>query len=177
MQTYAETIFGSYTTDTIEQIELLFGGNHGKGAFIFLMTVIVRFQSWLGLKDEFYNFQLGQIDTTSDTANLLQPLVKDLEVGIKKLQPGSSGTSFVKVTAKDTKLQFAHTLEEIGNNQQTFPMKFFLVGDIKFVMMLLGLWGYKRAYCMYCCLKQSEWKKIHTEKNAYTVRQRLIQKS
>ena len=43
MELYAPTIF--VQKDQIEKLELLFGGNHGKGAFTFLFVVVVWYQN------------------------------------------------------------------------------------------------------------------------------------
>ena len=73
IQKYSTLIFSSLPS--IKKIELCVGGDHGKGAFTMMLIVIVRYED----KDPLIlEFQIGQIDATSDSIEYLSPLLKHL---------------------------------------------------------------------------------------------------
>ncbi len=45
-------------------------------------------------------------------------------------------------------------------------LELYLMGDRKFLFMMVGRSGYCGGYCMYCRLKQSEWIALHLERNS-----------
>jgi hypothetical protein len=80
--------------------------------------------------------------------------------GLKQLMPSKEGKSAVKVTNKDYKLQFGE------QDDDGIPMKFYLIGDLKFIFMMLGRSGFLGSYCLHCKLKQAQWKKKHLKLNS-----------
>jgi hypothetical protein len=104
--------------------------------------------------------QLGQIDSTKDSMELLRPLPGDMMPGLNKLMPSKEGKSAVRVTNKDYELQFGE------QDDDAIQMKFYLIGDLKFLFMMLGRSGFSGTYCLYCELKQAQWKKEHVELNS-----------
>ena len=49
---------------------------------------------------------------------------------------------------------------------EKFDMELFLIGDLKFLFMVLGRSGFCGNWCLYCMLKKSEWIKQHQEKDS-----------
>jgi hypothetical protein len=64
--------------------------------------------------------------------------------GLSKLMPSKEGKLAVKVTNKDYQLQFGE------QDDDAIPMKFYLIGDLKFLFMLLGRRGFSGSYYLYC---------------------------
>jgi hypothetical protein len=79
--------------------------------------------------------------------------------GLNHLMPSKEGKSAVKVANKDYELQFGE------EDDDAIPTKFYLIGDLKFLFMMLGRSGFLGSYCLYCELKQAQWKKKHIELN------------
>jgi hypothetical protein len=157
-QCYGRTIFEG-SRNEIDKLELLLGGDHGKGAFTFLFVIVVRYKDSTRAP-MIVELQLGQIDSTEDSMELLRPLLDDMVPGLKKLMPSREGKSTVGVLNDDYELQFGE------QNDDAIPMQFYLIGDLKFLFMMMGRSGFSGSYCLYCQLKQAEWKKQHVDLNA-----------
>ena len=67
----------------INKLELTLGGDHGKGAFTLLACLIIRFTD--ALDPQVMEFQIREIDSEMDLMELLLPLVKKLEAGLKAI--------------------------------------------------------------------------------------------
>jgi hypothetical protein len=157
-QCYGRTIFED-SGNEIEKLELLLGGDHGKGAFTFLFAIVVRYKDPTRAP-MIVELQLGQIDSTEDSMELLRPLLDAMMPGLNQLMPFKEGKSAVKVANKDYELQFGE------EDEDAIPMKFYLIGDLNFLFMMLGRSGFSGSYCLYCELKQAQWKKKHIELNS-----------
>jgi hypothetical protein len=120
-QCYGRTIFED-SGKRIEKLELLLGGNHGKGLFTFLFVIVVRYKDPTGAP-MIMELKFGQIDSTKDSMELLWPLLDDMMPGLNKLMPSKEGKLAVKVTNKDYELQFGE------QDDDAIPMKFYLMGD------------------------------------------------
>jgi hypothetical protein len=118
-QCYGRTIYEDSGKE-IEKLELLLlGGDHGKGAFTFLFVIVVRYKDPTRAP-MIVELQLGQIDSTEDSMELLRPSLDDMMAGLNKLMPSKEGKLAVKVTKKDYELKFG---EQDGD---AIPMKFYL---------------------------------------------------
>ena len=142
--------------DEIKHLELLFGGDHGQGAFSFLMVVIVRYST--DREDDKYELQLGEIDSTKDCVEILEPLLQMLEPGIKALQMNKEGFAFASVDHESGDIEF-----EKKSSQGAFKMRCWLMGDLKFLFMVVGRTGFEGAHCLYCTLRKAQWLKCHKE--------------
>ena len=85
--------------------------------------------------------QIGQIDSTEDSMELLRPLLDDMLPGLKKLMPSRDGKSSVEVLNDDYELRFGEQ-----NDDAAIPMHFYLIGDLKFLFMMLGRSGFSGSY-------------------------------
>ena len=65
----------------IETMEIMLGGDHGKGSFTFLATLVIRFED--KLDPYILEMQVGEIASAQALVELLKPLVKKLEEGLK----------------------------------------------------------------------------------------------
>ena len=94
-----------------------------------------------------------------------------MEVGIRKLQP-KKGKCFVEIieTQQTLTSKPKREMHFRGNEQdegtKTLEVNFYLIGDLKFVFMVLGRSGYCGSWCLYCLLKSADWCKIHKEKDS-----------
>ena len=122
---YVKTIVGDKVHE-IEKLELLFGGDHGKGAFTFLFVVIVRFID--GREPNLFEFQIGQIDSKDDSVTYLRPLIMDLQEGVQQLLPDKKGDGFLVLDGDD--MTFGVPGE---TDQSTVNLEFWLIGNLKFL--------------------------------------------
>ena len=150
--------------DDIEKIEICLGGDHGKGKFTFVAMIIVRYIN-KQRASKIFEFQIGQIDHGGDTVELLEPLLSRLEKGIKRLKPDKNGMCSCKVK-RNTDGEITLCYGEEDPEAEKFPMELFLIGDLKFLFMVVGRSGLSGHWCLYCKLKKSEWKLKHKEKNS-----------
>ena len=101
---YSSVIFNKKHLHDIEKVEVLLGGDHGKGAFSFLAIIIVRFKTFKS--PIILDLQIGQIDSTEDKMNMLKPLLDMIQLDIKKMYPTSNGCIKVCVVKEgDNKIQ------------------------------------------------------------------------
>jgi hypothetical protein len=84
-QCYGRTILED-RHNKIDKLKLLLGGDHGKGAFTFLFVILVRYKDSTRAP-MIVELQVGQIDSTKDSMELLWPLLDDMNPGLKKLMP------------------------------------------------------------------------------------------
>ena len=158
-------------TDQIEKIEICLGGDHGKRKFIFMAIVAIRYKKESGLEPLIKEYQIGQIDHSSDNVELLRPLLKFLEPGIRALKANGnsgSGTFCITESAEGKKtLCFGSSATAKFN----IGFKLFLIGDLKFLAMVLGREGFCGAWCMYCKLKKAQWVKCIVTGNPSTAMQ------
>jgi hypothetical protein len=151
----------------IETMEIMLGGDHGKGSFTFLATLAIRFAD---RSDPYIlEMQVGEIASAQDSVELLKPLVKKLEEGLKDVMKptGDGDCKFVVHHAanNDLKLYFEDTEASEDTRVVTSSVvQLYLVGDWKFLFMMLGRSGYCGNYCMYCRLSKAQWKLIHSVK-------------
>ena len=51
------------------------------------------------------------------------------------------------------------------NGNHSIPLELFLIGDLKFLFMVLGRANHCGSLCLYCKLKQAEWTEMHKSLN------------
>ncbi len=111
-------------------------------------------------------FQIGEIDSEKDSMELLLPLVEKLGEGLLSMNPKGEGDCTFMVHRKvDGKLSlhFDETDAEEQGVELVLKTKLelYINGDYKFLFMMAGRSGYCGGYCLYCRLRQSEWKRLH----------------
>jgi hypothetical protein len=153
-QCYGRTIFEDSGNKEVEKLELLLGGDHGKGAFTFLFVIVVRYKDPTQAP-MIVELQLGQIDSTEDSMELLRPLLDGMMPGLNQLMSSKEEKSAVKVANKDYELQLGE------EDDDAIPMKFYLIGDLKFLFMMLGRSGFSGSYCLYCELASPMEEEAH----------------
>ena len=84
-------------------------------------------------------------------------LVEKISSGILKLNP-SNGKGEFRVKRINGKVVLCPQNE---TDCMVMPSYFCLIGDMKYLMMMLGRDGYSSSQCLYCLLIGSEWKKLH----------------
>jgi hypothetical protein len=156
---YKDNIYKEAPQD-IEKVEVCLGGDHGKGKFTFIALVIVRYKAAALRQDKIFEFQIGQIDHAKDSVELLRPLLARLEVGIKKLQPNNDAVCTATLVQSEAGL-LQDVFFDGRNGNHSVPLELFLIGDLKFLFMVLGRANYCGSWCLYCKLKQAEWTEMH----------------
>jgi hypothetical protein len=63
--------------DAVSHAELTLGGDHGTGCFTYLAVLFVRYRS--SKKVSIFEMQVRKIDSASDSAEILKPLIQKLE--------------------------------------------------------------------------------------------------
>jgi hypothetical protein len=164
LEFYLPQMLGSFNK-TIDKMELTLGGDHGKGAFTFIACLIIRFEDPLE-EPQVLEFQIGEIDSEKDSMELLLPLVEKLGEGLLSMNPKGEGDCTFMVHRKvDGKLSlhFDETDAEEQGVELVLKTKLelYINGDYKFLFMMAGRSGYCGDYCLYCRLRQSEWKRLH----------------
>jgi hypothetical protein len=98
----------------------------------------------------------------SHIAEVLQPLVDKLGSLItSKMNPKDGNCKFVahqSTNDGDLSLHFDDAAAAEGTQViVNSTLELYLMGDWKFLFMMVGRSGYCGGYCMYCRLKQSKW--------------------
>ena len=159
---YLNTASALSDLEDVLHLELALGGNHGKGAFTFLAVVFVRYSN--GNKCNIFEMQVGQIDSASDSAEILKPLLEKLEVALQQMKPDGNGNCKLLVSKDDTNVR-SISFEELNKGASDTvldtEMRLYLIGDLKFLFTMMGRDGYSGAWCIYCVLKQSQWTAMH----------------
>jgi hypothetical protein len=164
LEFYLPQLLGSFSKK-IDKMELTLGGDHGKGAFAFIACLIVRLDN-PSEAPQVLEFQIGEIDSEKDSMELRLPLVEKLGEGLLSMNPKGEGDCTFMVCRKvDGKL--SRHFDETGAKEQGLKVvldtkvKLYVNGDYKFLFMMAGRSGYCSGYCLYCRLRQPEWKRLH----------------
>jgi hypothetical protein len=114
-------------------------------------------------------FQIGEIDSEKDSMELLLPLVEKLGEGLLSMNPKRVGdcTFMVRKVEGEILLHFDETGADEQGVKVVLNMKLdlYVNGHYKFIFMMAGRSGYCGGYCLYSCLRQSEWKRLHKALN------------
>ena len=156
LQSYATELFQNLMN--IRKLEILLGGDHGKGALNFLAVVIVQYND-AESEPKIIELQIYQLDHAKDTIHLLKHLVNKITPGIVRLEP-TDGKSTVYVCEENGGIY-----QICGNVAGAIPvhLEFFLIGDLKFLFMMLGCDGYAGSQCLYCKLLAKDCKEKQRE--------------
>ncbi len=94
-------------------------------------------------------------------------------VGFKAMNPKGDGDCAFAVhrnTGGDLKLHFEEAQVPVGAQVLLeTTVELHINGDYKYLFMMAGRSGYCGDYCLYCQLKQSEWKRLHKQKECCDV--------
>ena len=155
----------------ISNVELLFGGDHGKGAFTFMFVVIVRYSNNLQRQPGVFEFQLGQIDSVKDSEELLKPLMLDMEEGVLEMKPNNEGKSVLCVGRGEdgytNKVNFVQIGQQVPDTTiYKIPTSFLLMGDLKFLFMVMGRPGFSGHHCLFCKQTKAQWVAAHNAKQS-----------
>ena len=97
-------------------------------------------------------FQIGEIDSETDSMELLLPLVKKLEVGLKTMNPKGDGDCTFLVhrnAGGDLKLHFEETEVQVGAEVLVDTrLELHINGDYKYLFMMAGRCGYCGGHCL-----------------------------
>ena len=177
---HASLIFSDL--DEINNIEVCLGGDHGKGAFSFMCAVIVWYSA-NNRNAKVFEFQIGQIESTKDKIELLQPLMEKMKPGVKELvgilEDGSANnTGRLTVHVEEQQqgllgLTFSGATDADVNNKFKVPTELFLMGDLNFLFMYFGRVGYSGYHCLFCKQNKTEWTTRYTCTPGTTSNQRI----
>jgi hypothetical protein len=87
MLSYAiNTALALRNLEDVSHAKLALGGDHGKGASTFLAVLFLRYRN--SKKVSIFEMQVRQIDSASNLAEILKPLIKKLEESIGHIDSG-----------------------------------------------------------------------------------------
>ena len=156
---YSSEIFDDLPN--ISQVEILLGGDHGKGAMNFVAVIIVRYKLSEINKPKIIELQIGQVDHSKDTMELLKVIVSKITPGINLLGL-KDGESVVYVRQiEDLKLFQICNKEEVS--EVGVRINYFLIGDLKFLFMMLDRDGYSGNQCLHWKLFAKDWKEKYAD--------------
>jgi hypothetical protein len=140
---------------------LILGGDHGVGAFHMpFSTVIVLKDGTIHKQD----IGIATVTGSKDSAHVLMNTIMDkVAANLKTINDSS-----MKLTMDSTGgvcCDLCPKADCNAANQCTVKETIILItGDIKWFCMLLGMEGMAGKYCIYCMLKQSQWKECSCHK-------------
>mgnify|MGYP000582880178 CR=1 FL=1 len=97
-------------------------------------------------------------------------MVEKLESGLRRMKPRIDGTCTFIVTEDAQKKRSILFEEPDGGVDDAisivgrFDLELYLIGDLKFLFMMLGRSGYSSSWCLYCKLKKAQWTDLHRER-------------
>jgi hypothetical protein len=127
------------------------GGDHGKGRFRQIITLVLRFEDKSDTITRRY--VIGEIDSGKDSTKILkETFLIDLNDRLKRL---ASGVFNVTRDGDDGKygVEFSRTcfpLAEKTTVLKSVPSRIFLCGDAKFYMQVLGRENAAPHWCVWC---------------------------
>jgi len=135
-----------------------------------IMTIIVRYKEDSSYKNNYTDIMIGEICSTKDKYEILHPLLCKLKPGFEKMGFDSNGNSnFSVLENRDSRkmiLKFKNDKEEISNtnlHHKNYELELWMVGDIKFLMMVCGREGYDKSWCL-CCSMSCMQMNLHHKK-------------
>ena len=146
----------------IRNIEVLLGGDHGKGSMTFMAIIIVRYKN--DNEPTEMKLQLAQVNSAKDTMLLLRLIVSKITPGILVMKP-KEGKSYLHAEIDiEGKYNVDFNESYIENcTGVVIQINWYLIGDLKFLFMMLGRQNYAGVQCLYCMMKRAEWKEKHSE--------------
>ncbi len=140
----------------IKRIDVMAGGDHGQGAFIFGAKVVVILKGLDGGEDELFTFEIttAEIKCDKDTAEILnhtirKPLVEEL----RKIYTQNLSVGLDK--GEDGKLRIVCSYDDICRDMPNIQIKveLYIVGDLAFFALLQGMDGMSPHHCLICEMK------------------------
>ena len=83
----------------IRNIEFTLGGDHGKGCYALMLSVIVRFSD-CDIKPDIIDLECGRIEYHQDKLELLKMLIEKLKPSLHRITSGSGSERFI-ITSKN----------------------------------------------------------------------------
>jgi len=134
----------------LDRVAIIIGGDHGQGAFIMMVKIVMYFKNGNQIKKEMHTLDVGHVDCRKDNYDILSNTL------LTKI-----GDSLKGISAHSLRLTASRGLEVVPNNHRSLgkrPMKLFVTGDLLFYSIVLGRVA-PNHWCFCCKLHPKEWKK------------------
>ena len=134
----------------LDRVAIVIGGDHGQGAFIMIVKIMLYFKDGDKIKTESHQLDVGHVDCRKDNYEVLS-----------KTLLGKIGESLKGISAHSLRPTASRGLEIVPNERRSLgkrPMKLFVTGDLLFYSIVLGRVG-ANHWCFCCKLHPKEWKK------------------
>ena len=151
-------------------IEVTLGGDHGKGSYTLLLSIVVRFRDY-DKEPDMLNLECGRIEYHQDKLELLKILVNKLLPSLRRITSGTGAERFIITSANSMSKKFkfyTNTNNVIYFNDMIMHMNvkmtLHLNGEIKGLMQFLGRSAFDSHYCMCCKIgSRTKMSKYHYE--------------
>jgi hypothetical protein len=153
VQRRGSTFFGGYN-----QIDVVFGGDHGARRFRAVTKIIFRSNVQPDLEPFSIVMQVGNIDIAKDTRSVLErTLGIPLNESVKRVH---GKKVVVRLLDNDTPtITLTEELpgEQENNNFISFHVRTFITGDLAFFAIILGKENMSTQWCTWCKLSRVKW--------------------
>ena len=89
----------------VDNLELVLGGDHGKGSYSLLASIVVRFKDHRRDPDVL-DLECGRIEYHQDKIELLKILIEKLKPSLDRITSGSGFANFIVTSANSTNSNF-----------------------------------------------------------------------
>ena len=139
----------------IEYIHSIYTGDHGKGKFRMGAKLVIGLK---GKKKAVAVYPLADVKCKKDTGEVFKETVhENLAAGINKVEHGR-----VKFEKNDDGKWKASIIDQDHvdfNGDDTVDTTAFMIGDLKFLSMILGKENFDGLWCYLCSLYYDDWQK------------------
>ena len=149
----------------IEYVHSIYSGDHGKGKLRFCSKLVI------GLKDSETKatvvYPLGDVKCRKDKSVIFKNTIKDsLAEGINRVEHGK--IEFVK--DEDSNKWNCRLINPDHANYNTISdnildVTAFMVGDLKFLSMMLGKENFEGDWCHICRLQSTQWQDVEYDRD------------
>ena len=164
----------NFNPTNIKTIASIYTGDHGKGKLRFGAKLVVRTDVNGSTSSYSTIYPLADVKCKKDTGEIFKRTVKDnLSIGINRVEHGK--VQFKENKDNETQRWYCTILdpdhEDFKADDDTIKEVVpFIIGDLKFLSMMLGKENFDTGHCFQCTLYIDEWqKKDHEPGECWTL--------
>ena len=151
----------------IKSVTSIYTGDHGKGKLCFGSKLVVRTKQGDTRKKWSVIYPLADVKCKKDNGDIFKNTVKkNLAEGINKVEHGKIRFSKSNVNGESkwncTIVSPDHA-DFQSEDKSVMDVVAFMIGDLKFLSMMLGKENFDGGHCYLCNLYIDEWQKVDHE--------------
>ena len=155
-----------FSPEMIDYIQSIYSGDHGKSKLRFVSKLVIALKNVK--KKAVSVYALADVKCKNDTGEVFKITVKDsLAKGINKVEHGR-----VKFERDESTGQWNCTTIDKTDSafQSSHDVTAYMIGDLKFLSMMLGKENFDGYWCYLCKLSHPEWQpEGYTEGELWTL--------